>query len=167
MSQKKGCWQLYQQLNKQVENCVLRKKWCSILIIDINEKDWEQIYKICFKTMQINDLVWFQYRIIHRIVGTHSYMRKLKISATSSSRFCNVSKETLIHLFTSCPAVLEFWNNLKKWLQQQFNLHTIIFGVLEKDIDFFSRNCVILITKKIIFDRARNAKILKVTYHTF
>ena len=93
-------------------------------------------------------------------------MRKLKISATFSCRFCNTPEETLIHLFTSCPVVLEFWNNLRKWLQQQFNLyldpspHTIIFGVLEKDIDFFSRNCVILIVKKIIFDSARNPKIL-------
>ena len=45
-------------------------------------------------------------------------------------------------MITFCPVVQEFWNNLKKWIQKQFNLyldlspHTIIFGILEKDIGF-------------------------------
>ena len=78
ISQKKGCRNLYQELNKQAETHVLRNKWCITLNINIDEKDWEQTYNICFKTLQINYLIWFQYRIIHRILGTHSYLKKTK-----------------------------------------------------------------------------------------
>ena len=149
LCQKKGSQQFYKLLNKEVQNDVLRNKWCTILNIYITENDWEQIYKICFKTLPINDIIWFQYRIIHRILGTKDYLNKLKINTTSSCIFCNVFDETLLHLFTSCPFVLDFFNKLKLWLQQSFSLYinfnpeSIILGYLNKDIDFFPRNCII------------------------
>ena len=67
---------------------------------------------------------------------------------------------------TSCPVVTEFWNSLKTWLQQTFGLYLelnpqlIIFGVLENDLDFFPKNCIILTAKKFIFDSAKNYKVL-------
>ena len=36
----------------------------------------------------------------------------------------------------------------------------IIFGILENDLDFFPKNCIILTAKKFIFDSAKNSKVL-------
>ena len=49
------------------------KKWCNILNIDISKNDWTNIYKICFKTLQRNYLVQFQYIIIHELLRHEAY----------------------------------------------------------------------------------------------
>ena len=164
LSKNKGCRQFYNIMHKDVLNLTTRNKWCANLNIDLNENDWKDVYKICFKTLPRNDLTWFQYRIIHRILGTKSYLKKLNISATSTCNLCSLSDQTLIHLFTTCSVVTEFWKNLKNWLSQKFNLYleinpqSIMFGVLDKDIDFFPKNCIILVAKKFIFESAKNSK---------
>ena len=71
-----------------------------------------------------------------------------------------------VHLFTPCPVVKEFWNSLKTWLWQiiglylELNPQLIIFGVLENDLDFFPKNCIILTAKTFIFDSAKTSKVL-------
>ena len=73
---------LYQNLDGQpnpiiffeeFDNHALTNKWCNILNIDMSTDDWTNISKICYKTFQANDRVWFQYRRIHRILGASKY----------------------------------------------------------------------------------------------
>ena len=93
--------------------------------------------KFCFKTLQTNDLVWFQYRIIHRILEV--YLKKLNICATSSCNICNISEETLLHLFTSCSVVIHFWNCFKTCLQQTFSLYLEVIPQLTRPSNFSGR----------------------------
>ena len=72
--------------------------------------------------------------------------------------FCDLSPETLHHLFTDCPLVIEFWNALKLWMQQimglylELNPFNILFGIIESDFDSFPKNAIIIVAKKVYLD---------------
>ena len=70
-------------LSQQNDNIKLKTKWNTTLNIDIDTDDWQNVYKVCFKTLKRNDFIWFQYRIIHRILGTRALLHKMNISNTA------------------------------------------------------------------------------------
>ena len=153
-----GSKTFYNIMNHQYSNFALQNKWNIILGTDLDENNWTNIYKVCFKTLKRNDLIWFQFRVIHRILGTKGYQYKIKISHCPTCTFCNTSEETIYHLFVACPKVNQLWTNIKAWLQQDFNIFidlnpvTIIFGLLEHVIDLYPKNIIILTAKKYIFN---------------
>ena len=102
-SHRKGSKFFYEILNSQFKNEKLRDKWNNILDTTINDSDWDKIYKICFKTIGRNDLIWLQFRIIQRILGTRAYLYKINIGNSDSCRFCQTAVETIHHIFVSCP----------------------------------------------------------------
>ena len=63
---------------------------------------------VCFKTIQDNYLIWFQYKILNRILGIESLKFKMGISQNNVCRLCNENEETLVHLFTLCNPVKKF-----------------------------------------------------------
>ena len=97
-------------------------------------------------------LQWFQYRIIHRILGTNRLMFKMGVVDQNNCSFCNHFSETIVHLFWECRYVDQFWRDLIKWLSEEFqNSFTnwskkdIIFGNRGMQI---SSNIIILLAKK-------------------
>ena len=163
-----GSKSFYEILNKQNDNQKLKEKWSKELKSAINNIDWKGIYKICFKTLKRNDLIWLQYRIIQRILGTKSYLFKINKSMDNTCSFCRMPSETLVHLFTSCHPVTDFWNKLFQWLQQCTGLYVnldpkiILLGHLEHDIDFFPKNILILVAKHYIWNYCKKAKPLSI-----
>ena len=130
----------------------------------------KKIYRLCFKLLKRNDLIWFQYRILQRILGTKAYLFKINKSQDSYCNFCEASIETLSHLFVSCPVVSEFWQSLTLHLQLPGIFLTpepssILFGLIETEFDFFPKNIVILVAKKYIWMCSREHKSL--TLHGF
>ena len=65
-------------VNKDL-NESLSKKWDQKLNVVIIGKDWSKIFKNCFNTIQDNNLIWFQYRTIFRILGTQSLRNQKKV----------------------------------------------------------------------------------------
>ena len=88
-----------------------KSKWERDLELTLNEQIWRIIFKICFKSVCDNTIVWFQYKIIHRILGTNKYLNLISKSESSSCRLCNNSEESLIHLFVECPKSLLLWQS--------------------------------------------------------
>ena len=78
MHQKKGCKDIYLIINetdkKEQTNCEL--KWSKALSIN-NEDIWSTVYKICFKSISDNALVWFQYRRLYNILNTNDKRKHL------------------------------------------------------------------------------------------
>ena len=147
-----GTRKFYSILNQQYNSFALKNKWNNILNTDLDEKDWINIYKVCFKSLRRNDFIWFQFRLIQRISGTKAYL-STKISHSSHCRFCSMCDETTCHLFISCPKVSEFWMDLRSWLQREFNLFielnpvTIIFGYCEFGINVFPKMYLFFLLK--------------------
>ena len=161
-----GTRKFYSILNQQYNNLALKIKWNNILNIDLDENDWINIYKVCFRSLRRNDFIWFQFRLIQRILGTKAYLSKVKVSQSSQCSFCSMCDETICHLFTSCPKVCDFWLDLRSWSQKDFNVFielnpvTLIFGYIEFGINLFPKNVLILCAKKYIFDCAYSNKTL-------
>ena len=155
----------YHTLSCQFVNENLRNKWNCVLNITLDDNSWDKIYKNCFKTVGRNDLIWLQFRILQRILGTRAYMSKINMIQNPTCRFCQSSPETIEHIFIFCPIVADFWKVIQRWLQH-FGLYltieppTILFGVLENDFDSFSKNLILLVAKKFIWTQIRKPKAL-------
>lgn len=82
-------------------------------------------------------LIWFQYRIIHRILATNVLLKKIGIVESDMCSFCRESIETLKHLFWYCSRVRQFWIDFSRWLSiatnsnVTFNIDDVIFGKLD------------------------------------
>ena len=71
VSSQNGCKDLYNILKKKdnISKSIPERTWNPILQYDaISLKDiWSIIYKICFKTLEDNYIIWFQYKILYNI----------------------------------------------------------------------------------------------------
>ena len=56
--------------------------WEEALGITIDKDMWKQIFRVCFKTIKDNDLIWMQSRVLYRILGT----KELEIGRPVDSR---------------------------------------------------------------------------------
>jgi hypothetical protein len=66
-------------------------------------------------------LRWFQYRIIHRIIGTNSFLCKIGIIDSPLCTFCKESSETILHLFVGCRVVGQLVQDVALWLEALFD----------------------------------------------
>ena len=89
-----------------------RIRWSEKLGIDITPGFWQAANRLCIKTIDSNQFKRFQYRILNRILGTREYLVKLMISDSATFFFCEVQTETIIHFFTSCKNVQQFWHDI-------------------------------------------------------
>ena len=111
--------------------------WETSLKININRLMWTQIYKNCFKTIQDNELKWFQYRILHRILGTNDYLFRIRYKNNNLCSFCNKDRETIVHLFVDCCTVKNFWEEIKSTcylhlgIELSLSASDIILGALD------------------------------------
>ena len=60
--------------------------------------------------------MWFQYRILFKILGTKDYLKKVKLVTDSICGLCSQTNETAERLFCRCTKSLELWENVKQWI---------------------------------------------------
>ena len=97
-----GAKRLYTILNKNNDQPSVKAKWGIKLNTIINENEWNCIFELPFLITNDVKVQWFQYRIIHRILGTNSLLNKMKITDDPLCTFCKQSEENLEHLFWEC-----------------------------------------------------------------
>ena len=69
---KSGSQNFYRIFNtEQITNLQIsaKQRWERDLNITINQQTWKQIFGLLKNTIQDNYLMWFQYRVLHRILG--------------------------------------------------------------------------------------------------
>ena len=107
--------------------------------------------------MKDNYLIWFQYRLIHRILETKDILCKMSIENTNICRICKCEPETLMHRFVNCSYVVNLWKSLELWILSCtnkriiFTQNTIILGYLYNDNNYYPINTFIAVTKSYIF----------------
>ena len=150
----------YKLINTRYPEIGIKHKWNEDLNLSIQPNDWKKIFKICFKTVKDNYLIWFQYRILHRILGTRKLLYNMNKSPSPNCLFCGDSPETLIHLFCQCPKVASFWAEVEDWVTSETTFPTnftpseIILGYLKDEI-FLPINVIIILTKNYIYTKSR------------
>ena len=86
-------------------------KWEEDLNFERDNNWWQkQNHLDKVMTNDIN-LRWFQYRIVHRILGTNSFLNRIGILESGLCTFCNEQSETILHLFWTCNRVSAIWEN--------------------------------------------------------
>ena len=165
LKDKKGVRGLIQALNIKEKNSVFfNRKWCRDLDSEIDTQTWKKTYILCFKLINDNYLIWLQYRILTRILGTNYLLSKMKIVDNSSCTLCKQSDETLLHLFWNCQYAQLLWDAIKDWiftklhLTINFSAQMTILGYLERDERYFPLNLIILLAKSYLFWASRSGR---------
>ena len=145
----------------------MKTHWEIDLEINIDADTWRLIFNICHKTVNNNYLIWFQMKLLYRILNTKSYLYKLKISDSELCNHCN-RKESILHMFVECNRVQDFWREIENLIQQKIGLiihflkMEIILGYFNKDNNRTPLNVIMLVTKKYILDTSQNKGVLNV-----
>jgi hypothetical protein len=103
---------LYNVLNRKTAPIYAEQKWKSIL----NKYDIEvKKYSLSlYKAYKKHKLCWFQYRIIHRILGTNTFLYKIKVKDCNLCTFYKEEPETIEHLLWGCHKVSDLWHELNR-----------------------------------------------------
>ena len=101
---------------------------------DLNSDDnfnWKMILPLPFHIEHDTNLKWFQFRIIHRILGTNYLLNKMRLKQNDNCTFCNIDKETIKHLFWECEHVQYFWDMLETLLRDKCRFENISFNAVD------------------------------------
>ena len=76
---------------------VAKLKWS--INYEITDDDWHSIFRIPFCSVRDTAIQYFQYRILHRVLGLNSLLFKMKMTDSPKCSFCNTEDETIEHFF--------------------------------------------------------------------
>ena len=118
--------------------------------------------------------MWFQYRLLNRILRTNEYLVKIKQKVNANCSFCKKETENITHLSIECNFVKKFWTDLKRNLHfslgvdLNINPSDIIFGILGSNNKKNIINLIILAAKSFIFKASRlNGQLSQQTFGSF
>ena len=162
LNKQKSCKKFYNALKSgsKEDNPLCERIWSKLLTEYPNTEQiekWPLIYKICFKCIEDNGYVWFQYRILFQILGTRDYMKRTNIISDSTCNLCNGAVQDIVHLFDECPISSLLWEHLANWIDKKVGMKLTIdktmkiLGYQNQDLHFWPLNFVLLITRKYIF----------------
>lgn len=81
---------------------------------DLNDEiEWSTLYWRHRNYTRNKKIIWFQDRLLHRILTTNLFISKFT-DADPSCAFCKNFNETLLHLFCHCNAVVRLWSEVER-----------------------------------------------------
>ena len=115
--------------------------------------DWASYFDITKRACKDPYLRNFQYKFLHRIVPTNSFLYKIHIKDSKLCTFCKNQDETIGHLFYECPITSGFWNQFFDCLKTYYDnivldKKSILLGFPEESLLF---NLLVIIAKNYIF----------------
>lgn len=83
-------------------------KWESTLDTQFDESWWKTCNFYTVKSVKDTTLIWFQNRIVHRILSTNTYLCKIGLKQNNPCDFCHEFPNTIQHIFWECSFVSLF-----------------------------------------------------------
>lgn len=83
-------------------------QWEQVLNVEI--VDFSKYFGIAKKSCKDSYLYNFQYKFLHRLIATNSFLYKIKMKESKLCSFCQYEEETIEHLFYDCNVSMCFWN---------------------------------------------------------
>ena len=81
-------------------------------------------YSIPFKVTKYTRLAIFQFKIIHYILPTNATLFRDSLVEQGNCHLCH-EKQTLKHLFVTCPCVQTFWNQFTVWWNGKIQIQSL------------------------------------------
>ena len=128
-----------------------------MLQANLDEQTINTIYSIPFKDIR---LAIFQLKIVHHILATNATLFRDKIIQHDKYH----QKQTLNHLFVSCPNVQAFWQSFSRWWNVKnddfivLNDETIIYGFTNDFSQQLGLNLCLIIAKYYICCASRDGE---------
>ena len=101
---------LYNLLLGKMERRPTAQRYFSNLFTLPDDFDWTKIYDLPRKTTADTRLRVFQYKILNNVLYLNEKLFHFGLVDSERCRFCLVSNEPPIHIFSECPIVKELWN---------------------------------------------------------
>ena len=167
----KGAGDIYKMLNNSSYEPKMKNKWNHELNIEIDERTWQNIFKICFRFSCDASLTWLQYRILYRIIGVRKYLSVICKDNSDICRLCATEQESIEHLFFHCSQTNQLWCSITNWIKLKmgithvFNIREVPFGYMYSDSYYEPMNLLILSAKNYIFHCALNYR--KLNFYAF
>ena len=145
-------------------------KWAKELDINLPDARWEKIHENALRQTKDVKLRWFQYRIVHRIISTNTYLYKIRIVQSPLCSFCNKEPESISHLFCHCEITKRFLEDTTKWIQETtvkqttciLSDHEYIFGLTDPNASIV--NCILMLARYHIYKQKMNNSLPTITY---
>lgn len=138
------------------------RKWNGEFSFD--DSQWQTIFRIPFLSCRESKIRYFQFRFLHRILGTNYLRYKMKLTDNARCNFCGSFEETLDHLFWGCQITSSFILDLEQRIfgfQFVFSKRDILFGY--KLIPKHPYNFLIFHLKYYIFSQKMKDKVPHLT----
>ena len=113
--------------------------------------------------------MWFQYRILNRILGVNKLRNQIDNKISYLCRMCNFDVESISHMFVNCTKTKTLWKDIKYHIRHKLRINinldplTIILGYLLTDTNQKPMNTILLTVKKYIFSCAYKGRNLSFT----
>lgn len=147
----------YRCTNKHIRKCLYSKRkmtpcgktyWNS-LIQNIN---WHKAWLVPFNFLVSNKIRELHLKLLHNIYPTKMYISRFS-DTDDSCTFCKSDRESIIHLFYSCPLCITFWREVENYIffkttvKYHIDEKIIIIGFPSKNNKFNIVNLFILLGK--------------------
>ena len=160
---KKGCQRIHNILKFNLESPTAQTKWQRTTLIPESFR-WDEAYHNLHRLTNDTNIKWLQYRLIHRILATNTFLNKIGIKQDNKCSFCNTESETLCHLFWECEIICNFWLDLQTWLKNKcthivdlnFTLIDVIFGIQNRQRADDIINFILLSAKHYLYRMKNN-----------
>ena len=97
------------------------QKWEHELNLEQNH-NWQKTNTIMRKCTKDTFIIWFQYRLLQRILPTKKYLYYMKIKNDPICNLCGLEIDTYSHAFFNCNIVYAFWKNIEEWIYEKTNV---------------------------------------------
>ena len=112
--------------------------------------DWKNVYTTPFRSCRSTKMRYFQFRLLHRILGVNEYTFIMGITNSKLCSFCKNAEESIVHLFWNCPIVQNFISELKISILENIPVECVSFLFGNSDWNRYF-NFVVLHAKYYIF----------------
>ena len=116
-------WQLVKKGNSIVQSVLMGTGTAAAGVLRWNRYfqnlNWQKIFCKPRNTTSEAKLLWFQYRILHRILPTGRFLFMRKIIESSECVLCGQAEETIDHLLWECTVSNTFWSDLLSMLKDK------------------------------------------------
>lgn len=113
----------------------------------LTEDYWAVIFKMPFIALSDTKIQYFQFRFLHRVLGTNKLLYYMNKVESPLCNFCHIETESVEHLFWSCHITSSFLLDAEQlFFGRQFILtnRDFFFGynlVLDHPMNFFILHC--------------------------
>ena len=110
-------------------------------------------------------LSMFQFKILHHILPTNATLYKFGIKEHDRCHLC-AEKQTITHLFVTCPNAQLFWTHFSVWWREKNNIEIslseaqTLYGITDTVPQCLGLNLCLIIAKYYIYTASKMRKII-------